>query len=51
MEERRMIDNIWHLLRLWGWLVALGLAVLIAGFVVDQVKQQVAALGRIPGAA
>lgn len=36
------------ILRLSGWLVVLALAVLTAGFVVDQVKAQVGALARIP---
>lgn len=35
------------ILRLSGWLVALALAVLVAGLVVDQCKAQIATLARI----
>lgn len=38
-------------LRLSGWLVALALAVLMAGLVVDQCKAQIATLARIPAPA
>ena len=41
--------ELWDYARLIGWLVALALAVLLAGFVVEQVKGQVGTIGRIPG--
>jgi hypothetical protein len=44
-----VFESLIHMLRLAGWLVALALAVLVAGFVVDQVKSQVASIGRVPG--
>lgn len=44
-----MLDDVTQFLALGGWLVALALSVLLAGFVVDQVKSQVANLARIPG--